>query len=238
MYPPYKFRRRFRIPLQLYRRLKVDLPQIEPDLLQKVDALGRPGAKTCQKILGSLRRLGTGASFDNLDDQSKMSAESGRRAFRSFCSAVLKRYGPRFLNRDPTLQELRRIERQYAERNFPGCIGALDCMSMEWKNCPKSFKGQYHNPKNGKLATLSFEGVSDSNLYCWHVFCGRPGTNNDITVAENSPLIIDILAGKRRMKDSNQARNWFLYFLVDGIYPRWAMFYVQTAKRAIERRKE
>ena len=77
--------------------------------------------------------------------------------------------------------------------------GVCGLHAFTWENCPKAMKGQYHNPKDGKLATISCEALVVRRLYCWHWFSGRCGTNNDITVLDNSPLFNDILSGKRRM---------------------------------------
>lgn len=126
--------------------------------------------------------------------------------------------------------ELRNITARYEEQGFPGCVGCLDCMHLKWKNCPKALKGQNHNPKDGKLATLSCEALVGHDLYCWHWFPGRCGTNNDITVVDNSPLIIDIISGRRTMtlpegyNINGVFRHWLLYVLGDGIYPDWAIF--------------
>lgn len=229
-YSPSQFRRRFRLPLKLFRRLERDLPIFETALQQKTDAIGRKGPQPWQKILMCLRRLGEGCSFSSLDDQARMSVESMRQCFSIFTNAVIAKYGAEFLNREPSLSELRRIERKFSQSNFPGCIGSIDCMHMIWKNCPKAWKGQYRNPKNGKMATVQVEGMCDTDLYCWHIFCGRPGTNNDVTVAESSPLIISILQGQRRIRLlegfmlGGLRKNWDLYFLADGIYPRWSIF--------------
>lgn len=95
-------------------------------------------------------------------------------------------------------------------------------MNLDWKSCPKAWKGQYYNPKSIKLATVQVETVSDTNLYCWHVFCGRPGANNDLTVLETSPLILSILNGEREMKldegyyINGKLRKWYLYYLTHG----------------------
>ena len=80
------------------------------------------------------------------------------------------------------------------------------------------------------MASIQVEEGCDTDLYCWHLFCGRPGTNNDITVMESSLLLLSILNGDRPMKSDrgycvdSHTRNWFLYFLTDGIYPSWAIF--------------
>ena len=109
-------------------------------------------------------------------------------------------------------------------------MGSLDCTQHHWKNCSKYWEGQYRNRKVGKLALIQFEAVCDSDLYWWHVFGGRPGTNTDITVVEDSPLLRSILSGERRMKIASgynleeQVRHWFSYYLTDGIYKIWPIF--------------
>ena len=103
-------------------------------------------------------------------------------------------------------------------------------MRVRWKNCPKSWKQQYYNPRDGKHAAIVMEAMYHTNLYYWHVFVGRPGTNNDISVAQNSPLFTRILNGKRTMKLPEGyvlhriTQNRHLYYLVDGKYPAWAIF--------------
>lgn len=100
-----------------------------------------------------------------------------------------------FLNRLPSLNTIQGLERQFSDRSFPGCIGSVPCMNLKWRNCPKTCKGQYFDPKNRKIATVAIEAICDGNLYCWHVFCGRAGTNNDIIVVERISLILDLSSG-------------------------------------------
>ncbi len=140
------------------------------------------------KILSALRRLGDGVPFSSLDDQARMSAESMRQTFHLFIQAVHKCYAREFLNRAPSVAELRDIERAYASRLFPGCVGALHCMHMHRKNCRKSWKGQCHNPKAGKRATIQVEAMCDSDLYWWHVYVGHPGTNNSSQYVKQAHL--------------------------------------------------
>lgn len=228
-YPPSNFRSIFRIPLSLYNQLHDEILGRYAVFGQQKDAVGKGGHTTHQKLLSPLRRLATGLSFKQMDDMARMSVESQRKYFRLFLLAMKQLYGSMLLNRAPVLLELREIESKYAQSGFPGCIGCIDCMHLHWKNCPKEFKGQYHNPKSGKLATISCEALVDTELYCWHWFAGRAGTNNDITVMDNSPLFNDILGGERRMTLpegyvlNGQCRKWLLYMLGDGIYPEWAI---------------
>jgi len=225
----------FRVPLRLYRALERELPLVAATIRKQTDCTGRLGHPLYENLLCSLRRLGNGASFQDLDDQARMSPESQRKIFLVFLKAVRTRFGPRYLNREPTVAELQGISDGNAARGFPACVGSFDCMKLHWKNCPRALKGQFHNPKEGKLAVISCEAVTDGDLYCWHWFAGRPGNNNEKTVLVNSPPFMDSLSGRRRMLLSDgyvldgSRGQWLLYFLGDGAYPRWAIFYLPDA---------
>lgn len=229
-YPAWKFREVFRVPLKLCWVVHDELVAREPLLRQQKDALGHLGHSSHQKILAGLRRLATGAPYRDLDDHARMSPEALRISFHVFVAAMKRVFGPRYLNRDPTEDELRQICSTYEREGFPGCRGSVDCMHLRWKQCPAELKGQFKNPHAGKLATISCEGICDHDLYCWHWFCGRCGTNNDITVVNNSPFFIKLLSGNGKIKlpegyeVNGVPRDWLLYFLADGIYPQWSIF--------------
>jgi len=243
VYSSRHLRKRFRDPLTHYRVLEAELPAVELTLLQRTDCKGRQGHQAFVKILNGLRRLGSGASFEDLDDQAHKSVESQRQAFMAFLRAVRTRFGPRFPNQEPTVAELQTISDRYAARVFPGCIGCVDCMELIWKNCPRALKAQYHNPKDSKLTVLSCEAVVDSGLYCRHWISGRPGTNNDPTVLDNSVFFLDVLAGRSQMhlpggyELNGKQRDWLLYLLGDGAYPRCAILFLLNHAAATEKEK-
>jgi hypothetical protein len=83
--------------------------------------------------------------------------------------------------------------------------------------------------REGKNATIRIEILCDDNLYIWSVFCGSPGSRNDITRLNTSPLLRAIRTRKwpsRRpdpvMIDQMQC-DWY-YFPVDGIFPRYRVW--------------
>lgn len=82
------------------------------------------------KILVSLRRLGTGRSYDDLDDCTQMGVETIRQTCKRFTKAMIRHYSPGYLNSRPNKQELGCIEEAYAAENFPGCVGAVDCCKL------------------------------------------------------------------------------------------------------------
>jgi len=59
-----------------------------------------------------------------------------------------------------------------------------------------------------------------------HLFVGAPGSLNDINVMHQSPLYLDKMAGRWTPRNQSYTLNGtsrtLPYFLVDGIYPRYA----------------
>ena len=229
VYSPIKFRKVFRIPLSLYKsHFQNVLPQVDPMLGQLRNAAGTPGHSADQKILIFFRRIATGDSYMNLDDSVRMSVESQRQYFIRVARAIKEQYGARYLNRRPSEADFEMLDSLYDDIGLPGCIGSVDCMKIKWKNTPKELKGQFHNPKDGKLGVLTVEAWADHRLFCWHWNAGRPGTNNDITVIDHSPLLASACDGSLRLARDpytlNGSNRSLRYFLGDGIYPEWAIF--------------
>ena len=73
------------------------------------------------------------------------------------------------------------------KRGWLGTFGSLDCMHLNWKNCPSAWQGQFID-KDGNY-TIILEAICDQSLWIWHAIFGMSGTNNDITVLGNSPLL-------------------------------------------------
>lgn len=232
LYSKATFRARFGVPLALFWRIHDALVQFKPEFWDtRLDARKKKGKDSRIKVLVCLRILRYGRGYDDMDDSARMGKETIRSYFRAFCVDMAELYGNVFLNRRPTQEELRRIEKEYRRSGFPGCAGAVDCMKLHWKNCPSALKGQFHNSKEGKLATIVVEAWCDTHLYVWHWYAGRAGTNNDKTLVAYSPLFSDIRTGKFKLQMGGDYRvrrggmtRSQMYFLVDGIYYPWPMF--------------
>lgn len=154
---------------------------------------GRPGIDYRIKILACLIVLRTGTKYYQLDDGALWAEETIRIYFRRFTTDMLVLDGKRYLNRRPGKHLLNNIVDEYKDAGLPGFAGAIDCMKLRWKNCSSAYKGQYHNPKEGKLATIPAEAWCDRWLYVWNWYGDRTGTNNDINVLMTFPLIQGIL---------------------------------------------
>ena len=79
-----------------------------------------------------------------------------------------------------------------------------------------------------KEKSLILEAICDSDTYIWYHFFGEPGSLNDINILDRSSIVGSILAQTFDTKvppyKLNGTTRDYLYFLVDGIYPPWAIF--------------
>jgi len=144
---------------------------------------------------------------------------------RELMRCIVDEFGSSYL-RPPTTEELKRILTRNAERGMPGCMGCLDCSHWEWRNCPKAFAGMYKN-RRGKRSVV-METVCDEDLWIWHLFVGCPGSHIDLNDMHVSPLYLSVTNGEWPPRTFSYTAigttRTLLYYLVDGIYPRFAFF--------------
>ena len=165
----------------------------------------------------------------DFDDKYRMAASTGLDAMKHFCFAVLHIYSPVAL-RHPTMGDIHRLLDEGNEAGFPGCIGSIDCMHWEWKNCPSAWKGMYQG-KSGR-PTVILEAIADHKCRFWHFNFGCPGSMNDINVLDRSPLFSNAVKGQVPKVEYtvNGAPYQYPYWLADGIYPTYASFVKTVSK--------
>ena len=221
-YPESKFRRRFRMRRELFERIVERLGTDDDYFKQRQDALGNLGATTLQKVTAAVRLLAYGGSADQLDEWIRLSESTIQECLKRFVSAILRLFGEEYL-RAPNEEDVMRLLNDNARRGFPGCLGSIDCWHWEWKNCPSAWAAQYKG-KKGKGCVA--EMCCGRDLWIWHLFCGNPGSLNDINVLQRSPLLrqiynSDIPAVEFEVNDKAYSCP---YWLADGIYPELSIF--------------
>lgn len=102
-------------------------------------------------------------------------------------------FGMEYL-REPTEDDLKRIEARFAQVGFPGCMGCVDCAAWDWKNAPKAY--QEHKVGKEKVSTLRMELICDLDLWIWHCAFGYPGSMNDFSILDVRPHFADLLIGR------------------------------------------
>lgn len=237
VYSEADFERRFRMPRALFERLEAAILGGPEFRRGARDATGKLGIDPRIKLIAVLRVLGYGTSFDQVDEVCEIAQSTTRRAFLSFINIVKEKFGPGYL-RKPKKEDLVRILAINDSRGFPGCMGSWDCQHWSWKNCPIAWVGQ-HKGKESK-PTIVLEAVADGELYIWGCNFGHPGSMNDLNILDCSTIVEDILKGELLPDFSytvNGVTRTLGYWLVDGIYPKWAIF-VDTIQGAVARKQK
>jgi hypothetical protein len=121
--------------------------------------------------------------------------------------------------RHPNVADMNRLLDEGVAAGFPGCIGSIDCMHGQWKNCPSAWKGVFQGQE--KCPTMVFEAIADHSTRFWHFNVGNPGAMNDLNVLERSPLFENAVRGEAPRVDFvvNGNKYKYAYWLGDGIYP-------------------
>jgi hypothetical protein len=118
-------------------------------------------------------------------------------------------------------------------------FASWDCTHYNWEKCPIAKHGAFKSRKGPK--TIILEAVVDINLRIWYSNFGNPGSMNDINVLDKSTIIQAIVTGSFNIKTTPYLLNGtyrdYMYFLVDGIYPKYAIFQSTGDKEGTEMEK-
>nr|GEV71898.1 protein ALP1-like isoform X1 [Tanacetum cinerariifolium] len=180
----------------LFTRIVRDLSANCPYFQEGCDAIGKAGISALVKCTSAIRQL---------------------------AYAVL--YGEEYLRR-PTQTD---VEKLYAfhenKHGFPGMIGSIDCTKWPWAQCPQAYRAQFSRGDSGSEPFILLETVASQDLWILHAFFGVAGSNNDVNVLHQSSVLNDLKVGKAPEVSfvSNDVTYKWGYYLIDGIYPEWAV---------------
>ena len=202
------------------------------------DCVGKMGLTPLQKIVGALRQITYDIAADATDEYVRMAESTARRSLTEFCRSVDRCFAKQYL-REPTLADMKKMERRFAAVGFPGCIGVVDCAGWTWDNCPKALQGIMVGKDS--VPTIRMEVVADLDLHIWHCFFGLPGILNDLNILNLSPHFADIMTRKfpkyqPKMTIAGHTVCWS-YYLADGIYPAFRIF-VRTIADSTTRKEK
>jgi len=133
-----EFRLNYRMPWTEVRKLVRLFARKKWVITQKeIDQRRVGGLKVCPpevKILGTLYWLGEGCSFHTIYNVSGrvLSSQSFCDFAKKFCKIVRTHLTPRYIKLPETVEDLRRIEKAYTERGFPGAVGSTDGVQIAW----------------------------------------------------------------------------------------------------------
>ena len=139
-----KFRFRFRMPMANFREL-VSLAREErwfPNR-EKRTVLDKEGICLDLLMLGALRVLGRGWTFDDLEEATGVSQETHRVFFHEFVAAGRAHLYPKYVKAPSTATEFADIMSEFKEAGMPGCMGSCDATHVILERCNARLRNQH-----------------------------------------------------------------------------------------------
>jgi Plant transposon protein len=161
---------------------------------EKPNALGQEGAPLEFLVLGALRYLGRGWTFDDLEDATGISEETHRRFFHKFIKACRLHLFPKFVTEPTTEEEIADAMAEFTEAGFDGCIGSADATHIIMERCSARLKNQHTGGKLSQTAR-AFEITVNHRRRILSTTVGFPGRWNDKTVVRFDSFINRIHRG-------------------------------------------
>lgn len=137
-----EFERRFRTPRNIYDLLYEKIT-LKYDYLVAANRFRASRKKVISlqvKVTTALRMLGYASLADALEEILQIGESIALKCLREFCSTVDSEFEEHIL-RLPTRVDIRRIEHQFAEVDFRGFFGCMDCILRGLKLFPRAEHG-------------------------------------------------------------------------------------------------
>eukprot|EP00797_Seminavis_robusta_P020115 Sro3065_g343090.1 Plant transposon protein (509) ;mRNA; r:3511-5037 len=232
-----KFRRRFRMPYSEWLEL---LEQCQQDHRFKrwmsKDAVGLQSSPLELMILGALRYLGRGLTFDDLEEYTAINEETHRQFLHAFIDFGAKVLYPLHVKMPTTKEEFHPHQREFAVGGMPGAGFSSDGTNVVMWRCS-------HNLKQANMGFKQSNPARTYNLTCnhrrliLHTTEGHPSRWNDKTLAHFDQFLNQLHEGrilqdvgfglfswegeigKSRLEHTRYKGAWGL---VDNGYHRWS----------------
>jgi hypothetical protein len=133
VYPPMKFRRRFRMQRSLFNLIQIAIEAHKPYFVQSKNAAKKFGHSSLQKINVALRML----AYEILGEYWRIAENTATQCLQYFVQSVFSIYSDKYL-RSPNSNNISRLLEVNARHGFQGMLGSIDCMHWKWKNCPRA----------------------------------------------------------------------------------------------------
>jgi Plant transposon protein len=114
----------------------------DPYFKQRRDCCSKLGASTDQTLCSAMRQLAYGTGADALVELVRLAESTNLLTLKMFAEGVAVTFEAEWL-RLPTEEEMRRIEKEYANLGCPDCLGCANCASWSWDMCPIGWQGMY-----------------------------------------------------------------------------------------------
>ena len=143
-------------------------------------------------LLGSLRYLGRGWTFDDLEEATGICMETHRLFFHQFVKCGETVLYKLYVKYPTNAKEVETHMREYRAAGIPGSPGSMDACHVVMEKCSHRLK-QNHLGGKSKLTCRSFNLTSNHRKRILHTTPGHPARWNDKTI-----VLFDEFATKLR----------------------------------------
>ena len=191
-----KFRRRFRIPYKQFLWLVDEAIKEKwfPRWMSK-DAAGKDAKPLQLLILGALRYLGRGLTFDDLEECTAISEELHRQFFHVFIHVGSTILYNRYVKSPQTSSKVEQHMHEFTHAGMPGAFASMDATHIVHERCKWKYK-RAHIGHKSKHATRTYNLMVNHRRRILASTKGHPGSFNDKTLIMFDKFVHDIIDGK------------------------------------------
>ncbi len=183
-------------------------------------------------VLGALRYLGRGFTFDDIEECTAILRDVHRVFFHRFVDFGRQVLYPKYVTFPKTAHEARTHMAEFLISGFPGCVRSSDCTHITTERCEYQLRNQHIGQKSSH-PTRSFSLTANHRRQILHTSSGGPGSWNDQTMVRHDEFVSGIYHGlylndiefELREYDRNgivvSRRYKGGYVIVDNGYLRW-----------------
>jgi hypothetical protein len=177
-----RFRRRFRCSYDNFIKL-TELVRNNPTFQRWLnkDAVGREPSPLELLVLGALRYLGRGWTFDDLEENTSISEECHRQFFHKFIKWASTDLYKTYVIAPSTYDEAQAHMKEMSEAGFDGCVGSVDATHVCMFRCPYGRANQHRGHKES-LPARTYNIVVNHRRRILHSTAGHPARWNDKTI--------------------------------------------------------
>jgi DDE superfamily endonuclease len=231
-----KFRRRFRMPHSEFKQLLFQLNydgQFARWKEGSTDAVGRPATPLGLLLLGALRYLGRGLTFDDLEEYTAVAEETHRQFFHVFIewgSTVLFK---QHVKCPTNAEEYSLHQNEFTVGGLPGAGWSADATNVLMWRCDHNLRQAHMGFKNSHPAR-TYNLTTNHRREILHTTTGHPSRWNDKTLVLFDSFISGIHEGKKlqdvkfeledRLPDGKVTKVSYrgAWGLTDNGYHRWS----------------
>ena len=228
------FRRRFRLPYDSFQSLLL-VVETDPNGYFDRWCAGSESEKKRTKtspiellLLGSLRYLGRGLTFDDISECTGINEEVQWSFFHKFIAFGAEVLFPKHVTLPETLQELEKCEHPYRIAGFPGCIGSSDATHIRLERVAAGIRQEHCGWKLVETAR-TFNVTVDHSRQILSSTTGHPARWSDATLARLDPMFDRLNSGdfnnfsfELDRRDDEPISINGAYVLVDNGYVNWS----------------